>query len=159
MEIRQTLDIDSDITQEHGRLDGCSNSYKGPAVSSQPLHLMKNQNRKGKRVERANTVILCTIKQMISQNQPNREEILAGEKCPALPYYSEDQKKKLECRCLEILSIIEQSLPTTVINSTHLVLDSLSDSVNRSYVMNFNMLLDQKLKSEYFNLKSFHKDT
>ena len=50
-------------------------------------------------------------------------------------------------------------MPTTVINSTHLVLDSLSDSVNRSYVMNFNMLLDEKLKSEYFDLKSFHKDT
>ena len=157
MEIRQTLDIDFGITQELGLLDGSSSSYEGPAVSSQPLHLMKNQNRKGKTVERANTV--CTIQQMISQNQANCEEILVGEKCPALPSYSEDQKKKLECQCLEILTIIEQSLPTTVINSTHLVLDSLSDSVNRSYVMNFNMLLDQKLKSEYFNLKSFHKDT
>ena len=157
MEIRQTLDIDFGITQELGLLDGSSSSYEGPAVSPQPLHLMKNQNRKGKTVERANTV--CTIKQMISQNQANCEEILVGEKCPALPSYSEDQKKKLECQCLEILTIIEQSLPTTVINSTHLVLDSLSDSVNRSYVMNFNMLLDQKLKSEYFNLKSFHKDT
>lgn len=94
MEIRQTLDIDFGITQELGRLDGSSISYEGPAVSSQPLHLMKNQNRKGKTLERGNTVILCTIKQMISQNQPNCEEILVGEKCPALPYYSEDQKKK-----------------------------------------------------------------
>lgn len=76
MEIRQTLDIDFGITQELGLLDGSSSSYEGPAVSSQPLHLMKNQNRKGKTVEWANTV--CTIKQMISQNQANCEEMLVG---------------------------------------------------------------------------------
>lgn len=77
MEIRQTLDIDFGITQELGLLDGSSSSYEGPAVSSQHLHLMKNQNRKGKTVERANTV--CTMKQMMSQNQANCEEILVGE--------------------------------------------------------------------------------
>ena len=36
-------------------------------------------------------------------NQTYCEEILTGENYPALPCYTEDQKKKLECPCLEIL--------------------------------------------------------
>ena len=86
---------------------------------------------------------------MIQQNHINCEDILIGEECSALPNYSDDQKKKLEWQYLEILSIIGQSLPTTLINTTHLVLDSLSHPLNRNYVMNFNVLLDQKVKAEY----------
>ena len=82
----------------------------------------------------------------------NCEDILKGEGSLALPNYSEDQSKKLEYQYLEIISIIEQSLPTTLVKSTHLILDSLADPENRSYVMNFNILLDHKLKSQYFNL-------
>ena len=157
MEIRKTLDIDFSITQELDLLEGSSSSYEGPAFSPKPLNLSKNQSTKGKTEERANT--MHTLRQMLQQSQANCEHILAGEKCSALFNYSEDQKKKLECQFLEILSIIELYLPTTLIKSTHLVLDSLSDPGNRHHVMIFNILLDQKLKSKYFNLHSFNKDS
>ena len=157
MEIRRTLDIDFSITQELGLLEGSSSSYEGPAFSPQPLNLSKGQSKKGKTGEQVQTI--DAIKQMLQQNHINCEDILIGEECSALPKYSEDQKKKLECQYLEILSIIGQSLPTTLINTAHLVLDSLSDPLNRNYVMNFNVLLDQKLKAEYFSLHSFSKDS
>jgi len=157
MEIRRTLDIDFSITQELGLLEGSSSSYEGPAFSPQPLNLSKSQNKRGKTEERVKTIHI--IQQMLQQNQINCEDILMGAKGSALPDYSEDQWKKLECQYLEIVSIIGQSLPTTLINSTHLVLDSLSDPGNRHCVMKFNILLDHKLKSEYFNPRSFNKDS
>jgi len=96
---------------------------------------------------------------MLKQNHINCEDIVMGVKGSALADYSEDQWKKPGCQYLEVVSIIGQSLPTTLINSTHLVLDSLSDPTNRHCVMKFNILLHQKLKSEYFNPRSFNKDS
>ena len=54
---------------------------------------------------------------MLEHNMVNCEGILKGEESLALPNYSEDQRKKLEYQYLEIISIIEQSLPTTLIKS------------------------------------------
>lgn len=62
---------------------------------------MKNQNRKGKTVERANTV--CTIKQMILQNQANCEEILVGKKCPALLAIVKIKRKNLNASAWKFL--------------------------------------------------------
>lgn len=144
MEIRHTLDIDFSITQELGLLEGSSSSYKGPTFSPQPLNLSKCQSKNGKAEEKLQTV--DPIKQMLQQNTINCEDLLLGEKGSALLNYSDDQRRKLECHYLEIISVIERSLPTTLINSCHLVLDSLSEPMNRVCVMNFNILLDQKLK-------------
>jgi len=95
MEIRRTLDIDFSITQELGLLEGSSSSYEGPAFSPQPLNLSKSQNKRGKTEERVKTIHI--IQQMLQQNQINCEDILMGAKGSALPDYSEDQWKKLEC--------------------------------------------------------------
>lgn len=157
MEIRRALDIDFSIAQELGVLEGSSTSYECPALSPKPLNLSKSENKNGKTDERVKTIHI--MQQMLMQDLVNCEDLLIGGRSSSLPKYSEDQIRKLEDQYLEVISIIEQTLPTTLIKCTHLLFDSLTDPSNRSHVMNFNMLLDHKLKSRYFNFHCMKKDS